>query len=179
MASWAATVINSFQQYTAVRAVTSTTDTMLVSDYGQLVTYNNASPVAVTLPQALAVNSFYPWNAYACDLGAGSATITPTTSTINGAATLVLTKGQCAQIVSDGANYQVISGGINSLTLPVSVANGGTGASSSGATAANNIGALAEANNLSDLNSASTARTNLGLGALATAQFRQSRNGRR
>src|SRR5262249_36468999 len=33
-------------------------------------------------------------------------TITPTTSTINGATTLVLTTGQSAFIVSDGTNYQ-------------------------------------------------------------------------
>jgi hypothetical protein len=46
-----------------------------------------------------------------------------------------------------------------------SVAGGGTGATAPGATAANNIGALAEANNLSDLQSAGTARTNLGVTA--------------
>ena len=128
MASWAATVINSFQQYTAVRAVTSTTDTMLVSDYGQLVTYNNASPVALTLPQALAVNSFYPWNDYACNIGAGLVTITPTASTINGATTLALAKGQCAQIVSDGANYQTILSGQNAINLVIgtTTVSGGT-----------------------------------------------------
>ena len=50
-----------------------------------------------------------------------------------------------------------------SMAVPVSVSNGGTNATSAGVTAANNIGALAEANNLSDLASASTARTNLGV----------------
>jgi len=58
-----------------------------------------------------------------------------------------------------------------SLTTDVSgilpVANGGTNAAAPGATAANNIGALAIASNLSDLNSATTARTNLGLGSMA------------
>jgi hypothetical protein len=55
-----------------------------------------------------------------------------------------------------------------SLQTPVSVANGGTGASTNGPTAANNIGALARANNLSDLSNVSIAQQNLGLGSAAT-----------
>lgn len=54
------------------------------------------------------------------------------------------------------------------VTGVLPVANGGTNATSAGATAANNIGALAEASNLSDVVSPSSARTNLGLTALAT-----------
>jgi hypothetical protein len=59
-------------------------------------------------------------------------------------------------------------GPLATQTTPCTVAQGCTGASSAGATAANNIGALAKANNLSDLSSASSAVSSLGLGTAAT-----------
>lgn len=58
-------------------------------------------------------------------------------------------------------------GGTLQPSTPLAVAYGGTAASAAGATAANNIGALAIANNLSDLASAAAARTALGLGTAA------------
>ena len=55
---------------------------------------------------------------------------------------------------------------------PLALADRETGATAAGATGANNIGALTEANNLSDAASASSARINLGLGSLGNARQR-------
>lgn len=68
-------------------------------------------------------------------------TITPASGTINGAASLSLPHGETSLIATDGSNYFAIGG---------------------------NFGTLLAANNLSDLASASIARTNLGLGTAAT-----------
>lgn len=97
----------------SVNAQTGTTYTVVTGDRGKLVTLSNAAAIAVTLPQASATFPDGWW----CDVqvkGAGTATITPTTSTINGAATLVLTTGQSARIVSDGTDYRALigSGGV-------------------------------------------------------------------
>jgi hypothetical protein len=59
-------------------------------------------------------------------------------------------------------------GTMSQVNSPVPVLNGGTGQTSAGAVAANAIGALAIASNLSDVNNAATARSNLGAAASAT-----------
>lgn len=87
-----------------VRAVTGTTDTILAADCGGRVTQSNASAVAVTLPQATGLFTTGYFTEIV-NLGAGTVTITPTTSTINGASTLTLAQFQSAGIVSDGTNY--------------------------------------------------------------------------
>ena len=93
---------------------TSTTYTFLFSDRLGYVTFSNASSIAVTLPQAGSSGFANNWATFTCDIGAGTATITPTTSTISyttgsnytsGASSLALTKGQCASIKSDNTNY--------------------------------------------------------------------------
>jgi hypothetical protein len=98
-----------------VNAQTGTSYTVLQSDFGKLVTFSNASAIAVTLPQATSKFSA-GWYFRASNIGAGRVTITPTTSTIRGASTLVLNKGQSVTIISDGTNYLVAfdtaSGGV-------------------------------------------------------------------
>ena len=90
-------------------AQTGTTYTIVTGDRSKYITLNNAAAVAVTLPVASAT---FPngWYAYVQNIGAGTVTITPTTSTINGGTTLVLTQNQSAIISSDGTNYSAFLG---------------------------------------------------------------------
>jgi hypothetical protein len=82
--------------------------TVQATDACSLITSNNSSPVAWSLPAAtgagFGVNFWFKvWN-----YGAGTVTITPATSTIgNGAATLAVPQSTGCTVVSDGANYQV------------------------------------------------------------------------
>lgn len=91
-----------------VRAVTATTDTIANTDCGGLVTYNNASAVAVALPQAGLAGNF----AAGCPVtvrnyGAGTVTVTPATSTIGGATSQAVSQNKGCLIVSDGTNWQL------------------------------------------------------------------------
>lgn len=90
-----------------IRAVTITSDTILSTDATKLVTYSNASAIAVTLPQA--TGSFAAGFAFDVqNKGAGLVTITPNVaSTINGAATLTVPQNTGCSIVSDGTNWQI------------------------------------------------------------------------
>src|SRR5208337_825127 len=108
-------------------AQTGTSYTIQASDCGKLLTFNNASAVAITLPQAGTTGflaGFYL--AGVQNLGAGTVAITPSTSTVNGAATLTLTQGQSASIVSDGTNYeaQLGAGGTGNVSGPASSTSG-------------------------------------------------------
>ena len=89
-----------------VNAQTGTTYTVVNTDCDpqgrKLLTINNSGPVAVSLPQAGAGGSFLSGCVINVEnTGLGAVTITPTTSTINGAATLTLNSGAGAAIFSD------------------------------------------------------------------------------
>lgn len=92
-----------------VNAQTGTTYTVLTTDFRRLITFTNGSSIAVTLPQA---GASFPanWYCFVQNRGAGAVTITPTTSTVDGAATLVLNQNEGALIVSDGSNYFTMRG---------------------------------------------------------------------
>lgn len=93
----------------AVNPQTGTTYTYLTTDFRKLVTHTNGSAIAGTLPQA-GVNFPANWWMFVQNRGAGAVTITPTTSTIDGAATLVLNQNEGAIVISDGTNYFTLRG---------------------------------------------------------------------
>lgn len=117
------TVSGTLTQVEAVNAQTGTSYTIVAGDHAKLVTLSNASSVAVTLGQA--TGSFAAgWFCDVANKGAGVVTITPTTSTINGAATFVLSRGQSVRVVSDGTDWQVAQGrGIAGATTTVASAS--------------------------------------------------------
>lgn len=84
---------------------TGTTYTVVATDMGKFLTLSNAGAIAVTLPQAGTAG----FEANKClaiaAVGAGTATVTPTTSTINGAATRPYATTVGGMICSNGTNY--------------------------------------------------------------------------
>ena len=105
---------------------TGTTYTYVATDRASYVTFSNSSSIAVTLPQAGSTGFASNWVNLSCDIGTGTATITPTTSTISwtdgsayhsAQASMALSTGYCAWIYSDNTNYFAVlrSGGGSSL----------------------------------------------------------------
>lgn len=89
-----------------VTTTTSTSVTISNPDYGKLVTLDNASPIAVTLDSTVPDN----FTASVQNIGAGAATLTPSSGLINGAADLVLTPGQGIGLFFDGTNWTTFTG---------------------------------------------------------------------
>lgn len=94
-----------FDAQETVNAQTGTSYTFVTGDRGKLVTFSNASAIAGTLPQAGSAGFPAGWWCDVQNRGAGTETTTPTTSTIDGAASLALTTGQGTRLVSDGTNW--------------------------------------------------------------------------
>ena len=99
---------------------------------GQVVQINKASAQATALPQAIGAFAS-GFSVTLENIGAGVVTITPTTSTINGAASITLAQYDSVFVVSDGANY---------FAMYSKAASGGTPAGASLTLQYNNAGAF-------------------------------------
>lgn len=99
-----------------INAQTGTSYTIATTDAAKLVTTTNAASIAVTLPVATTTGF---GAGFGFDLlnkvgAAGTATLTPTTSTIDGAASKTFPPGFSCHITSDGTNYfSSLCGSIN------------------------------------------------------------------
>jgi hypothetical protein len=103
--------VKTYANTSAVRATTTTSEALANSDQNKLVTFSNAAAVACTIAQAGSGGNFAAgWAVSLRNLGAGTVTCTPTTSTVDGAATVTLTTGQGLDLYSDGTNYFTQSG---------------------------------------------------------------------
>lgn len=108
-----------------VNAQVGTTYSVLNGDQCKLVTFSNTNPVAVSLPQAGGGGSFATgWMAFFQNRNTGTVTITPSTSTIDGQASITLTQNQGMAIFSDGANYFTFRGVGAAGVVTVNAGNG-------------------------------------------------------
>jgi hypothetical protein len=89
-----------------------TSETVHLASQGMLVTLTNASAVAVTLDSAAGAGFFCAVQ----NLGVGTATLTPSSGTINGVANLALATNQGGWLFFDGTNWKAVTGGGASFT---------------------------------------------------------------
>lgn len=88
------------------REVTDAADPIVVDDRSKAIVYNRATAIAATIPQAEANAQFIGgWAVTLKNSGAGTVTITPAVSTINGVASLQLVPGAGAFLWSHEGNY--------------------------------------------------------------------------
>lgn len=94
----------------SVNSQTGTSYTVLTTDRATLITRINSSAMADTLPQANTTTFPSGWFCYYHNRGTGVVTITPTTSTIDGASSIALYPNDGIMIVCDGTNYYTFRG---------------------------------------------------------------------
>jgi hypothetical protein len=124
----------------AVPSVQSGTNyAILDGDRAKVIYLSNASAQTPTLPSAATLTSSNGWFVTVCNIAAGIQTLTPTTSTIGGAATLAIPGGSaarpvCWNVVSDSTNYNLVPAG-NNNTIASGTSAMGTSAIGSAACA--------------------------------------------
>ncbi len=87
---------------------TGTSETVGPSSQGKLVSFANASPVSVTLDSAALAEGFF---CAVQNLGAGTVTLTPSSGTINGQASVDVESGTGGWLFFDGTNWKFMAGG--------------------------------------------------------------------
>lgn len=132
------------------RTNATTSDPIVSTDCGNIVYENSASAVAVNLP--VATTSGFGTGTFfnVCNINAGAVTITPTTSTIGGAATLVINAGtashpNCVPFKSDGTNYSLmdtVTGAGVQAALGIAVGSAGGPVTNGGALGTPSSGTL-------------------------------------
>src|SRR5262249_13060335 len=90
-----------------VDARTTATETIGVASLGKLVTFGNAGATAVTLNSSVPADFLCAYEI----IGAGTATLTPSSGTINGGANLVAATGAAGWLFFDGTNWKAVTGG--------------------------------------------------------------------
>lgn len=116
------TTTGTLSQATPINSQVGTSYTFLSTDCGKLVSQSNAAAIADTLPVATTSGFGTGFFVKVENTGVGAVTITPTTSTIDGAATLVLSQNQGVEIASNGTNYFTMRGigsGTGTPTSPI------------------------------------------------------------
>lgn len=139
-------MVDSDQQILLINAQTGTTYTFLAADQGKLVTFNNSSAIAVSLPGASG-DFAAGWSVIAQNIGTGAVTITADVGTINGGTSITLQAGQIALLVSAGLNsYRSVQYGVMvSVTCGAGLSGGtittsGTCSITDTITSASNVG---------------------------------------
>lgn len=104
---------NNARMLSTPNAQTGTTYTFVAADTTRVVTFSNAGAVAVSLPNGATFGFGAGTMLSVVNLGAGTVTITCSSCTINGAATLVLSQNQGADIYGGSGGSAV-----NYIALP-------------------------------------------------------------
>ena len=107
-------------------SLTSNAYAALTSDWSKCLEFSNGSTAAtLNLPVATTSGFGAGYYLYVVNYGTAAVTITPTTSTIGGAATLAINGGGSCQISSDGTNYQTPICNVNTAvtSFPGSIAS--------------------------------------------------------
>lgn len=89
--------------------------TTVLSDYGGIIQINDASANVLTLDGTTLPNQ---WFAFIENIGAGTATVTPATGTINGVASITLVTNQSAVVFFDSVNWAAATS-VSGSGLPV------------------------------------------------------------